>query len=99
MCHLALMPAAVGRYSVVRLLRTQLRRAPYFTYGGVGSSPTVRSELATLVLLAAPALFMPLFTGVLGETVWKIAEGVSTVLLWWQETTEIDSFDPFWALS
>src|SRR5215212_1557529 len=26
-------------------LRTQLRRAPYFPYGGVGSIPTVRSNI------------------------------------------------------
>jgi hypothetical protein len=68
MCHLALMPAAVGRYSVVGLLRTQLRRAPYFTYGGVGSSPTVRSRIGSGVL-SSPGLFMPLFSGVRGTDI------------------------------
>jgi len=29
------------------------------------------------------------------ETVWKIAEGVSTALLWRQEATDRDSFDPY----
>jgi hypothetical protein len=32
------------------------------------------------------------------ETVWKIAEGVSTALLWRQEATDRDSFDPSWPL-
>src|SRR5215203_4696685 len=39
-----------------------------------------------------------LFTRVRGETVWKIAEGVSTALLWRQEATDRDSFDPSWPL-
>src|SRR5215217_6605827 len=31
------------------------------------------------------SLFLPLFTGVRGETVWKILEGFSTVRVWWQK--------------
>jgi hypothetical protein len=34
-----------------------------------------------------------------GETAWKIAEGVSSALLWRQEATDRDSFDPSWPLS
>ena len=33
------------------------------------------------------------------ETVWKIAEGFSTVLLWRQKGADRDSFDPSWLLS
>ena len=42
---------------------------------------------------------MPLFTEVRGETVWKIAEGVSSTLLWRQEAADRDFFDPSWPLS
>src|SRR5215216_7603493 len=41
---------------------------------------------------------MPLFTQVRGETVWKIAEGVSSTLLWRQEAADRDFFDPSWPL-
>src|SRR5215218_4586590 len=34
----------------------------------------------------------------LGETVWKIAEGVSSTLLWRQEAADRDFFDPSWPL-
>jgi hypothetical protein len=40
-----------------------------------------------------------LFTGVRGETVWKIAEGVSRALLRQQKSPDRDSFDPSWPLS
>src|SRR5215207_1701180 len=40
-----------------------------------------------------PFLFSPLFTGVRGETVWKIAEGVTSAILWRQEATDRDSLD------
>ena len=40
-----------------------------------------------------------LFTRVRGETVWKIAEGVSSALLRWQEAADRHSFDAFWPLS
>ena len=43
--------------------------------------------------------FLPLFTRVPGETVWKIAEGVSSAHLWRQESADRDSFDPSWPLS
>src|SRR5215216_7455130 len=33
------------------------------------------------------------------ETVWKIAEGVSSTLLWRQEAADRDFFDPSWPLS
>src|SRR5215217_7136007 len=33
-----------------------------------------------------------------GETVWKIAEGVSSTLLWRQEAADRDFFDPSWPL-
>src|SRR5215218_6888440 len=33
------------------------------------------------------------------ETVWKIAEGISSTLLWRQEAADRDSFDPSWPLS
>src|SRR5215218_966215 len=39
-----------------------------------------------------------LFTRVRGETVWKIAEGVSSTLLWRQEAADRDFFDPSWPL-
>src|SRR5215216_6123384 len=32
------------------------------------------------------------------ETVWKIAEGVSSTLLWRQEAADRDFFDPSWPL-
>src|SRR5215217_9567197 len=40
-----------------------------------------------------------LFTEVPRETVWKIAEGISSTLLWRQEAADRDSFDPSWPLS
>src|SRR5215216_7042062 len=40
----------------------------------------------------------PLFTRRRGETVWKIAEGVSSTLLWRQEAADRDFFDPSWPL-
>jgi hypothetical protein len=40
-----------------------------------------------------------LFTGVRGETVWKIAKGVSAVLLAAKEMADRDSFEPSWPLS
>src|SRR5215204_7715960 len=46
-----------------------------------------------------PFLFSPLFTGVRGETVWKIAEGVTSAILWRQEATDRDSLDSSWPLS
>ena len=39
------------------------------------------------------------FSDSLGETVWKIAEGVSSALLWRQEAADRHSFDAFWPLS
>src|SRR5215211_2846208 len=33
------------------------------------------------------------------ETVWKIAEGIWSALLWRQEAADRDSFDPSWPLS
>jgi hypothetical protein len=44
-------------------------------------------------------LSFALFTGVRGETVWKIAKGVSAVLLAAKEMADRDSFDPSWPLS
>jgi hypothetical protein len=44
-------------------------------------------------------LFLSLFTNVVEKTVWKIAEGVSSALLWRQEAIDRDSFDPSWPLS
>src|SRR5215213_1381278 len=41
---------------------------------------------------SAPVLLRALFTGVRGETVWKILEGFSTVRVWWQKMTSGDSF-------
>src|SRR5215204_6021935 len=46
-----------------------------------------------------PFLFSPLFTGVCGETVWKIAEGVTSAILCRQEATDRDSLDSSWPLS
>src|SRR5215208_4112758 len=46
-----------------------------------------------------PFQFSPLFTGVRGETVWKIAEGVTSAILWRQEATDRDSLDSSWPLS
>jgi hypothetical protein len=43
--------------------------------------------------------FLPLFTEVPRETVWKIAKGVSAVLLAAKEMADRDSFDPSWPLS
>src|SRR5215204_4420436 len=45
-----------------------------------------------------PRVYNPtflLFTGVRGRAIWKIAEGLSTVLLRRQEATDRDCFDPF----
>jgi hypothetical protein len=42
---------------------------------------------------------LPLFTGVRGETVWKIAEGLSTALLGRQEMPDRGLIDPSWPLS
>jgi hypothetical protein len=42
---------------------------------------------------------LPLFTEIRGETVWKIAEGVSRALLRGQEWADRDSFDTSWPLS
>src|SRR5215212_2236028 len=39
------------------------------------------------------------FQTVSRETVWKIAEGLSTGLIWRQEATDRGSFDPSWLLS
>ena len=50
------------------------------------------------VVVLNVALFSLLFTGVRGEAVWKIAEGVSTALLWRQEAADRDSFGPSWPL-
>src|SRR5919112_1311794 len=77
MCHLAVTPAAVGLYSVVRFLRTQLQRAPYLRYGGVGSSPTVRSRIGTGVL-SSPGLpsscpYSPNYVEKPYRAVWPIA--------------------------
>ena len=49
--------------------------------------------------IAASALLLALFTRVRGETVWKIAKGVSAVLLAAKEMADRDSFDPSWPLS
>jgi hypothetical protein len=43
--------------------------------------------------------FSPLFSESRGETVWKIAKGVSAVLLAAKEMADRDSFDPSWPLS
>jgi hypothetical protein len=43
----------------------------------------------------SPSLFQTVST----ETVWKIAEGVSTALLWRQERPIGTPFDPSWPLS
>src|SRR5215204_2267063 len=43
---------------------------------------------------AASSLRASLFTQVPGETVWKIAEGPSTGLLWRQEAADRCAFDP-----
>ena len=40
-----------------------------------------------------------IFQTVSRETVWKIAEGLSTRLLWRQETADRPPFDPFWTLA
>src|SRR5215217_5862400 len=38
------------------------------------------------------------FPNSFSETVWKIAEGVSSTLLWRQEAADRDFFDPSWPL-
>jgi hypothetical protein len=44
------------------------------------------------------SFFFPLFTGVRGETVWKIAEGVSPRLSGGKRRPNRDSFEPSWPL-
>src|SRR5829696_2228774 len=51
------------------------------------------------VFSEAPSSFRFLFSGVRGETVWKIAGGLSTTLLWQHEVAERGPFDPSWRLS
>jgi hypothetical protein len=54
---------------------------------GTSSFPLIPSEHTTP------------FTGVRGETVWKIAEGVSPCLSGGKRRPNWDSFDPSWPLS